>query len=64
VATMAGGGACGCGNTATFRLELNAGPMPPVEHSGQPNALDRVGRLSSVELDGVGAWVRGSTVQN
>lgn len=62
--TTAGGGACGWGNTATLRLELSAGPMPPVEHNGQPNALDSVGSFSSVELFCAGAWVRGSTVQN
>src|SRR3990167_9518728 len=62
--TTAAGGAWGCGRTPPFRWELSAGPMPPVEHSGQPNAFDSVGRFSSVELLGSGAWVRGSTVQN
>lgn len=50
LATIAGGGAWGCGSTATLRLELSAGPMPPVEHSGQPKAFESVGSDSSVDL--------------
>ena len=64
LATIASGGLCCCGRIARVRLELSAGPMPPVEQSGHPKALDRVGSFSSELLDDAGAWVVGSTLQN
>lgn len=64
LAMGANGGLCCSGRVARVRLELNAGPMPPLEHNGQPKALDSVGSWSWEELVETGAWVAGSTAQN
>ena len=49
--TTAGGGLCCSGRIARVRLEFSAGPMPPVEHRGQPNAAQSVGSFCSPGLN-------------